>query len=145
MRKCILLAIALVASLAATRLHRAAPGVIVFTGGALREPIVLSDWDENMRLMGAMGHILTVPDSALTHRRKFEVAMYWGQMWSHFAHTPDSLEMLRHVQPAQYGVFYPATTRLPALWVFGPPTVGGQRSVTAEGIGILERHRVPTH
>jgi len=124
---------------------RAAPGVIVLSGGPLRTPIVLSNWIENQKLMMAAATTVSIPDSALAHRQKVDVEMFWGAEWSHYASTPDSLALLRRVREAQRGAYYPAAHRKPAIWVFGPagPMPASERLLSSEGIAILRAHRVP--
>lgn len=122
----------------------AAPGVIVFSGGPLTNPIVLSDWAENQRLMMAAVPAM-VSDSELAHRAKIDVAMYWGGEWSRFAVSPDSRALLRRMREAQPGAYYPAAHLRPAVWIFGP--MGAMRSsrrhLGAEGVAILRAHHLP--
>jgi len=124
---------------------RAAPGVIVFTGGLLQTAIVLSDWNENQRLMLATARHVALADSTLVHRLKIEVAMYWGATWSRYAATPDSLALLSRLREAQRGAYYPASRGQAAIWVFGPmgATASSSRLLAAEGVAILRGHHLP--
>lgn len=129
-----------------TNLHatsRAAPGVIVFTGGSLRTPVVLADWNENLRLMTAASAHASISDSALARREKIEIAMFWGGSWNRYAATPESL--LAYAREAQRGAYYPAARARPAVWIFGAygAMAASPRFLTSDGMAILRAHHLP--
>jgi hypothetical protein len=128
----------------AARSSFAAPGVIVFSGGPVKSPIVLSDWAENQRLMLA-AIPAAIPDSDLARRPKIDIAMYWGGEWSHYAASVDSLALLRRIRVPQPGAYYPASGGRPAVWIFGPMGAmpASRRHLASEGIAILRAHHLP--
>jgi hypothetical protein len=125
--------------------ERAAPGVIVFSGGSLRTPIALSDWSENLDLMLATTQLASAPTGELAQRQRIAVAMYWGSGWRRFASTPDSLALLPRLKPAQGGAYYPPAGARPAVWVFGPmgASPSSMRVVAPRGMAILMAHGLP--
>lgn len=123
----------------------AAPGVIVFSGGPLHTAVVLSNWAENQRLMMAVTTPIAVPDTVLARRPRVDIAMFWGEGWSRYASSPESLAILRRTRESQPGAYYPSWHRQPAVWVFG--AIGAMRSsqrrVSRDGIAILRAHALP--
>ena len=123
----------------------AAPGVIIFSGGSLRSRIVLSNWQENQRLMAALTEPVLATRTSLNPRPHIDIAMYWGAEWSRFATTPESLVVLARLHEPQLGAYYPAIRGQPAIWMFSPiaGTAGGARVVSDEAASILRKHGLP--
>lgn len=123
----------------------AAPQIIVANGGPLRQRVVLSDFTENHRLMLATTQSAMVQRESLVQRPRVRVAMYWGFQWKGRTDLPDSVDVLSAATGAQPGSFYPAARGQPAVWVFGA-SAGSPTSIrwiTAEGLAILQRHKIP--
>lgn len=123
----------------------AAPQVIVFGGGPLRQRVVLNDWSENQRLMLAAGRVVRVPADSFRNRPRISVAMYWGSQWKDRTDLPDSVSIFSTLDGAQSGAFYPRVKGQPGLWVFGPAAAspGSTRILEREGMAILAKHGVP--
>jgi hypothetical protein len=123
----------------------AAPKVIVLGGEPLRHRVVLTDFDENLRLMLAATQVVPVSADSLAKRPRIRLVMYWGDQWSGRSDLPDSITTSLLANGAQPGAFYPAFRGRPALWKFG--AVGrmpaSMRWLSPEGVAILGNHGVP--
>lgn len=124
----------------------AAPQVIVANGGPLTHRIVLSDLDENFRLMLAASEVAQVSVSSFRQRPCIRIAMYWGHQWQGKLDLPDSVTAFAAANGAQAGAFCPAFRKQPAMWLFGAygAAPASPRRVAAEGLAILSRHKIPT-
>jgi hypothetical protein len=144
LRRFLALSLSLTAALSRAS-HFAAPQVIVANGGPLKQRVVLSDFEENHRLMLATTEQASVPPDSLRQRPRIRVAMYWGFHWKGRLDLPDSVGLLTSANGAQPGAFYPAARGQPAIWVFGVSAGGpaSARQITAEGLAILKRHQIP--
>src|SRR3954453_8056923 len=122
----------------------AAPEVIVATGGPLTRRVVLTDFDENRRLMLAATEIAPVQSATFRSRPRIRLAMYWGVQWQGKANLPDSVTPTAAANGAQTGAFYPGFRGEPAVWLFGAygPMRASARHVTPDGLAILARHKI---
>ncbi len=106
----------------------AAPRLIVIEGGTLSEPVLLTDWDENLALMtGRSGSFLQLDES----RPHFDVLEYW------LTSLPADLSPSTNLgDPQARYPFYPATGDNRAV-------LGGY-AAEQKALDVLERHGVPT-
>jgi hypothetical protein len=131
-------AAAFVAMLAALALpaaaRAAAPNYILVSGPGLARPIVLDDWNENLKLLLAVANAPTVTVD-LRDRPSFDLAEFWA--WA------DRPRPTRPRDANQHGSLYPAHGGSPAVITL---TAGGRsapRAVTAAVRSILVRRGVP--
>jgi hypothetical protein len=117
----------------------AAPHRIVFSGGPLRDVVVMEDWNENLRLMQSLGRVRTIPPGSLGTRPRIDVAMYWGP-FARAARVPGDSGV-----QIQRGEYYPKFRNQDALWVFGPigRTPSSTREIDPAGIEILVGYGLP--
>ena len=127
------------------RVAFAAPEVIVFSGGPLKQRILLLDWNENHRLVLAAGELASRSLDSLRGRPRINVAMYWGTQWRGRTDLPDTVAVSAIWPGYQSGAFYPALGGKPAVWVFGPAGIApaSVRKITPEGLRILKTRGVP--
>ena len=143
--KSFLMLFVLAGILFATPAEAAAPRLLMVYGKQLPKSIVLSNWQENQRLMSAITEEAKVTPEELKGRPYFELAFFWGLEWVRYVDQGKPLAKLRPKQASQHGRFYPAVGDAGPVVVFkslpGPGPLN--RSVKLEGIEILARHAVP--
>lgn len=106
----------------------ATPRLIVIEGGILSEPILLTDWNENLALMTGRSGLFQQPDESRPH---VDVLEYWLNS------LPADLSPSSKLgDPQARYPFYPATPNSPAV-------LGGYIA-EQKALDILERHGVPT-
>ncbi len=105
----------------------AAPRLIVVEGGQLDEPVLLTDWDENLTLMTGWTGAFQQPDESRPH---FDVLEYW--LTSLPAHLSPSTKL---GDPQARYPFHPATGDNPAV-------LGGY-AAEQKALDVLEWHGVP--
>jgi hypothetical protein len=113
----------------------AAPNYILVSGPGLARPVLLADWDENLRLLSALVNAPTVAPR-LAKRPRFDLAEFWG--WG------GRPKPTRPTQASQHGWFYPAHGSRPAVVDI---MVGGRqvpRLAPRAVLRIFARHHVPT-
>lgn len=112
--------------------HAAAPRVIVVEGDLLDTPIILSDWSENLELVGAIESTKDNGPSQTADpaRPRLDVLYYW------LNDVPANLSVANLGSPEGRIGYWPATPSGPAL-IAGYP-------VSPTALTILERHGVPT-
>jgi hypothetical protein len=117
----------------------AAPNYILVSGPGLSHPVLLADWNENLRLLLAVGDAPPARGAALVglrRRPRLDLAEFWA--WS---------ARPRPASPArasQHSSFYPASGSKPAIVVMTVRGVTGPRVASKQVLRILERHRIPT-
>ena len=126
--------------------NAAAPWIIIMHGDLLPQRVVMSDWHENSRLMGAI-NVSTPADTTAVHQRRYvHLAMFWGPEWANHPRTPEALAGLRPEQANQHGRFYPGWADSDAVVLIGSTsgraymTLG---SIAERGLALLERYGVP--
>jgi hypothetical protein len=88
----------------------AAPNYILVSGRGLAHPVLLADWNENLRLLAAVARAPRARGDAvrgLSRRPRFDLAEFWN--WSYLP-LPK-----RASQANQHGVFYPTHGSQPAV------------------------------
>ena len=138
-RAAVVVAVAFAALAPAGAASAAAPNYILVSGKGLVRPIVLGNWNENLRLMSALA---TAPRAepkvvrGLSHRPRFDLAEFWA--WS------GRPRPTRPSDASQHGTFYPAHGSRPAVFAV---MVDGARApwiAPVAALRILARHGVPT-
>jgi hypothetical protein len=117
----------------------AAPNYILVSGRGLSHPVLLADWQENMKLLLAVanaprarGQLL----AGLSARPRFDLAEFWA--WS------GRPRPTRPSQASQHGTFYPAHGSKVALIVVTVQGVTVPRRVPSFVLRTLARHDIPT-
>jgi len=139
------IALLTIALLASNAHSKAAPGIIIVTGKPLTSRVILSDWNENHRLMMGLGRLVSMPEDSLRIRPSLNLAMYWGTR-TYSPGLRDTVPVAFSPFGSQRGTFYPATPGREPLWWFGPP-LGARESmriVGPEALAILRRRGIPT-
>lgn len=123
----------------------AAPRIIIIHGSLLRERVVLSDRDQNLKFMLSISEPANISEDQLNNRPYLDIAMFWGPAWVAYVEAGRSLDELQPDQANQHGRFYPATNDLEPIFVFDHSTgAGGRiRSVKPPGLDVLYRNGVP--
>ena len=126
--------------------NAAAPWIIIVHGDLLPQRVVMSDWQENSRLMGAI-NVSTPADTTAVHQRPYvHLAMFWGPEWANYPRTTEALAQLRPEQANQHGRFYPARADSDALVLIGSTTSRADTTlgpIAEHGLALLERYGVP--
>ncbi len=145
LRRLLPVALALFITLAgAGSVEAAAPRVIMISSPSLTQPVVMTDWWENLDLMLGFGEeAANVTPDELAARPSFHLALFWGQSWVDDAGKPRL--GLRPEQANQQAWFYPAVGDAEAIvrfeYIPGPgPLI---RRVEPKGLEMLARHGVP--
>lgn len=123
----------------------AAPRILLISGPPLSWPVILDDWEENLRLMGAISDAATLQPEALEGRPYLHLAYFWGPEWDTYIQAGKPAAALRPEDGNQHGRFYPATGDQPAIVTFDVIPGPGVpiRQITPDGLAILQRHGVP--
>jgi hypothetical protein len=61
--------------------YAAAPRIILVSGAPLLKPVLMSDWEENLRFMGAFTDDVISQMVAPTERSYISLALFWGPDW----------------------------------------------------------------
>ena len=113
--RAIRLAAVLAAALVVAPVAQAAgPRFIMISGLELNHPVVLSDWNENMRIMGESVNARVVPAAQLKLRPHYRVGEFWGPVWLDYLSRGGTPDELKPSQANQFGEFYPARAGRPA-------------------------------
>lgn len=123
----------------------AAPRLVMVYGELLPTPVVLSDLEENARLMASVSTRVDQEPEDLDRRRYLNLAFFWGEAWDD-APSVDAIPAdLAPAEANRQGRFYPATEDMPALvWLEAVPGQGGSlRWMASDGVAILKEHGVP--
>ncbi len=120
----------------------AAPRIIVFYGGVLKEPVYLTDWWENLDFMLAVSEPAVGPLAAQSDSTPhIEVAMYWnGPTWEPYVKDTMKLRTLDPKDAQRSRLYLGRADRQPFLAYPGAPVV---RGIAAKGVKILAKYHVP--
>lgn len=123
----------------------AAPRIIVLYGGPLEEPVYLTDWHENLRLMLASTERALISRAEVDTSGAIQVAMFWyGPAWEEYARNADRLpELLSLTHKAQHASLYLADQGGPSLLDYSSALMNrGLRKIDSSGIALLASHGV---
>ena len=138
-----LVSVLLIGGFAAQPAFAAAPRFILVSGTTLREPILLDDHRENLRLFtSVLDGTLRVPSGDLAGRPSLDLALFWGEGWERTAST-EGLDPEQADQ--QHGRFYPATDGGPAVIQLPLAEQPDPVQAPSVALSILVRHGVPAH
>ena len=139
-------------------LHAAFPRLIMVSGGALKSPVVMTDWDLTAKMLQNLGASKSVPVAQLEGRPFLQVSMFWGPQWKQFMDDGRAVASLRPEQANEFGRLYPAVGNQPAMLILSgapshfdgartpPATLNDYRyayELTAIPVGILTRAGIP--
>jgi hypothetical protein len=139
-------------------LHAAFPRLVMVSGGALKAPVVMTDWDVTVELLRNLGASKPIPVAQLEGRPFLHVSMFWGPQWLKFMDDRRAVTSLRHEHGNEFGRLYPAVGNQPAVLILSgaprhfdgaltPPTSLSDyrhaHELTAIPIGILKRAGIP--
>jgi hypothetical protein len=134
-----IVAAAVITVVLATPAQAAAPNYVLVTGGGLSHPVLLADWQKNMKILLAVanaprarGKVL----AGLSARPRLDLAELWD--WS------GRPRPTRAAQASQHGSFYPAHGSKVALIVLTVQGVTVPRRAPAFVLATLARHGIPT-
>jgi hypothetical protein len=147
-RQAWLLAVVTVVLASALSVSAAGPRLILVTSPLLERPAVLKNWEENVRLLGAVANPTIVEAGTLAGRPFYSLALFWGPEWAQYIDDGGSVTAVRPEQANQHARFYPAAGAAPALFVFedqpgaaghGVRIVGLVRAIDREGLDVLAK------
>ena len=126
------------ALVAAAPASAAAPNFILVSGPGIKHPILLDNWDENLRLFGSLVSAPIASGKAardLGRRPRFDLAEFWG--WSAYPRPT------RPSEANQHGWLYPADASKPAVIVLMVNGSRAPRLLPQRVRGIFLRHHIP--
>jgi hypothetical protein len=115
-------------------LSAAAPRIILVSGPLLERPILIQDWNDNMRIMGGVNNRAGAASEAPADRPYYEFALFWGMEWVQYINEGRPVAALRPEQATQHARFYPAVGAAPALFVYKDEPGEMQRSTQIMGL-----------
>lgn len=148
----------LVAIALGTSVHAAFPRLIMFSGGALKTPMVMTDWPASSAFLQSLQESRSIPEQTLSGRPFLHVTMFWGPQWKKYMDEGRPVSALRPEEGNEHGRFYPATASEPAvLLLTGAPRQFDRASpvpgdtgafsrghvLDARSLGMLERAGIP--
>jgi len=138
-----LAAVALVAVLAlGTPVFAAFPRLVMFSGGSLKSPVVVTDWQAIATFLQSMPAPTAIPEATLSGRPFFQVTMFWGPQWKAHMDEGKPVSALRPEQGNEHGRFYPATVTSAAVLVLtgAPNTFDSPRPVPTDATAFTTGH-----
>lgn len=133
----VLLLAALAVAVMAAPAQAAAPRYILVTGPGLEQPLMLSNWSDNLKLYLALLPARRPGAAGWQHARpRYDLALFWG--------VPAKPVPSNPAEANQHGWFYPAVGGRRAVIKL---LIDGQdfpRVATPEALRILARQGVPT-
>jgi len=132
----------------ALSLSAAGPRLILVTGALVERPAVLENWEDNVRLMGAVANPASVGPGTLVDRPFYSLALFWGPEWAEYMNDGGSVAAVKPEQASQHARFYPAVGAAPALFVFedqpgaaghGVRIAGLVRAIDRPGLDVLAK------
>jgi hypothetical protein len=117
----------------------AAPNYILVSGRGLAHPVILADWQENMKLLLAVANASRAKGrtvAGLSARPRFDLAEFWN--WAGRPRPKSA------AQASQHGAFYPAHGSKPALIALTVQGITVVRHAPAFVLTTFTRHGVPT-
>ena len=111
---------------------------MLVSGPRLAQPVLFDDWAENGQFLflAANAPKLHVSARVLTHRPRYDVAMFWG--WT------DQQRPTSPTEANQHGWFYPAHRKLRPIIYVMVDGIRVPRRALPSLLEIFAHHRVPT-
>lgn len=100
-----------------TSVHAAFPRLIMFSGGPLKSPLVMTDWYAVAAFMQSLPAPGPIQESVLSGRPFMQVTLFWGPSWKAYMDEGRPISILKPDQGNAHGRFYPATTSSPAVFL----------------------------
>jgi len=115
-------------------------------GELLPYPIIIYDFEENIRFMAALTEDATISPEELSGRVHLELAFFWGEDWAHYLQEGKPLDTLKPEHANQHGRFYLASSENDAIVILSNVPGPGDRTfrIEATGIDILAQNGAPT-
>jgi hypothetical protein len=113
----------------------AAPRYILVSGPGLTRPVVLGDWQENLRLLQSLLAARKLPAFRAAGRPRYDLAMFWG--------VPAKPVPARPRDANQHAWFYPAHAGHAAVVDLVLSGERAPRVATPRALRILARHGIP--
>lgn len=136
----LLVAVALFAS-GASIAQAAAPRILIISGKPLRHQVVISDWTGIFSIWQELVAARAAARGQLADRPQLIVSMFWGPQWNDYLRSKPATA-LRPRQANQFGSFYPAWRRRPAM-IDLPGAGRWPRLVPAKALTSLKAYGVP--
>ena len=141
LRLALLVAVAVFASSVGVA-QAAAPRIVIISGKPLTKQVVLSHWESIFSVVQEIARSRAASRAQLADRPRLKVSMFWGPVWNDYLASGKPASALRPRDADQFGSFYPAWQRKPAM--IDLPWAGRwPRLVPAKALTILKRYSVP--
>ena len=101
MRRVVAVAVVAVCAVLAAPAYAAAPRYILVSGPGLTRPVLLGDWQENLRFLESLLPARKLPAFRLAGRPRYDLALFWG--------VPAKPIPTRPRDANQHARFYPNT------------------------------------
>lgn len=119
------------------------PVIIMFYGGALKQPVFVTD----TMVFHDLENPTTITARELGGREYLSVAMFWGTQWERYLAEGKPVGSLTPEMAGQHGRFYPATSDRPAVLLQTKPQLAARPvprdSVVLDWGGELEPSWLP--
>jgi len=136
MRRVVAVAVVAVCAVLAAPAYAAAPRYILVSGPGLTRPVLLGDWQENLRFLESLLPARKLPAFRLAGRPRYDLALFWG--------VPAKPIPTRPRDANQHAWFYPAQAGRPAVVDLVLSGESAARVASPRALRILARHGIPT-
>jgi len=116
--------------------YAAAPRYILVSGPGLTRPVLLGDWQENLRFLESLLPARRLPAFRAAGRPRYDLALFWG--------VPAKPIPKRPRDASQHAWFYPAHGGRPAVVDLVLSGEAAARVASPPALAILGRHGIPT-
>jgi hypothetical protein len=135
-RRILAVAVIVVCAALAAPAYAAAPRYILVSGPGLTRPVLLGDWNENLRFLVSLVDAEKLHAFRAAGRPRYRLAMFWG--------VPAKPVPSRPRDANQHAWFYPAHAGRPAVVDLVLSGELAPRVASPEAQRILARHGIPT-
>lgn len=136
MRRVVAVAVVAVCAVLAAPAYAAAPRYILVSGPGLTRPVLLGDWQENLRFLESLLPARKLPAFRPAGRPRYDLALFWG--------VPAKPIPTRPRDANQHAWFYPAHAGRPAVVDLVLSGESAARVASPRALRILARHGIPT-